>query len=85
MLLLLRPASITVTEFHFLVLRGDRLLQVMSRLNGSLVQELQLRPADGASIGLVRDLFATSSWLYTSSSLFQVRHPFFNLPIIHNF
>ncbi len=68
-----QPKSIAVSEFHFLILLGDR-LQVMSRLSGRLVQEELLRPGEGVSLGLVRDATRSATWLYSTSSIFQVRH-----------
>ncbi len=66
-----KPVSIAVSEFHFLVLRGDR-LQIMSRLNGKLVQEELLKPGEGVVLGLVRDSARNATWLYSTSSIFQV-------------
>lgn len=69
--ILQQPKSIAVSEFHFLILLGDR-LQVMSRLSGRLVQEELLRPGEGVSLGLVRDATRNAIWLYSTSSIFQV-------------
>lgn len=66
------PISIASTEYHFLSLLADR-LQVVSRLNGSLIQEESLRAAsDGTPLGLVRDAARGITWLYTDSAVFQV-------------
>lgn len=67
----LRPLSIAVSSYHFLVLRGDR-IQFISNLNGSLVQEELLSSVDGIPLGLIRDSIKNSTWLYTTHSIFQV-------------
>lgn len=66
-----QPKSIAVSEFHFLILLGDR-LQVMSRLSGRLVQEELLRPGVGVTLGMVRDTTRNATWLYSTTSIFQV-------------
>eukprot|EP01038_Epipyxis_sp_PR26KG_P012525 gene12525-16800_t len=65
------PVSIAITKFHFLTLRPT-CLQVLSRLNGSLEEEIALDPADGQVLGLVRDEARGVIWLYTSLRLFEV-------------
>ncbi len=64
--------TFSVTEFHFLVLRGER-IQALSSLNGALVQELGLLKADGTALGLSRDVIRDTTLLFTNKSLFQVR------------
>ncbi len=64
------------TEFHFLTLRKDR-LQALSRLNGSMTQDMSLRKdLDGAAKGLVRDTVRSSIWAFTESSIYQVCNKF---------
>ena len=66
-----KPVSIAVSEFHFLILRGDR-LQIMSRLNGALVQEDALKSSEGVMLGMIRDTVRNATWLYSTTSIFQV-------------
>ena len=67
------PLSLGITDYHFLVLRNDR-LQVLSSLNGALVQEELLGGhADGPALGILLDQAKKNMWLYTSNSIYQVR------------
>lgn len=68
---LLSPISFSVTEFHFLMLRGER-IQALSSLNGTLVQEIGLHKADGPVLGLCRDIVRDTTLVFTSKALFQV-------------
>ena len=69
----LPPLSVAMSEFHFLLLYHDR-LQVISRLNGHIVQEDALEPArSGTARGLARDPAPQGDlWLYSDKLLHQV-------------
>ena len=66
-----RPKAFSVSAFHFLLLRGDR-LQFLSALNGDLVQEELLRSGDGIPIDIIHDPSRNVSYVYTNQSIFQV-------------
>ena len=66
-----KPISMSVSDYHFLILRGDR-LQVVSTLNGELVHEEIVRAVDGIPLGIARDGTKNANILFTSNNLFQV-------------
>jgi hypothetical protein len=74
------PVSLSVTPHHFMVLRAPVLagssaasLQMLSNLNGELVQQEALRTnVDGYPLALVSDATKDTVWLITSTSIFQV-------------
>lgn len=68
---ILRPISFSVTEFHYLILRGDR-FQAISSLDGSLTQEELLRTNDGMAIGIARDVVRDTNYIFTTKAVFQV-------------
>lgn len=63
--------AIGVTDFHFLILKGDR-YQALSSLSGELIQEDVFRNSDGAPLGIARDPLRNANFIYTNSCLFQV-------------
>lgn len=67
------PISMGITEFHFVLLGDDR-MQVVSRLNSSVVQELPLSDQRryGKPLGILRDLTKNTMWLYTDCHIFQM-------------
>ncbi|KAI5123557.1 hypothetical protein M0805_003376 [Coniferiporia weirii] len=66
------PLSISLTEFHFVLLYKDRVAGVCN-LNDSLVYEeaLPLKPNEEAR-GLTADPVRKTYWIYTDSSLFEL-------------
>ncbi len=77
------PLSINLTEFHFVLLYRDR-LSIVNRLSGDHVQDLYLHGGGdgqrrggggghGGVLGLARDGETGSLWVYSATSLWQVR------------
>eukprot|EP01031_Cornospumella_fuschlensis_P035060 gene35060-42461_t len=69
--ILLKPLSFSVSDFHFLVLRGET-LQVVSSLNGGLVQELPIPRHEGIALRMARDLSRETTVLCTTKSIYLV-------------
>jgi hypothetical protein len=65
------PVSIGVTEFHFVLLGLGR-LQVVSRLNSRVVQDIPLESEWGTPLALVRDVAKDHTWMHTDRQIFQV-------------
>lgn len=65
------PLSFSTSEFHFLVLSQDA-LQIISSLNGDLIEEERLLATDGTPIGIVGDITRVSNLMYSSNCIYQV-------------
>ncbi len=65
------PLSFSSTEFHFLVLSEDT-IQVVSSLNGDLIEEERLYASDGQPLGIASDVVRVSNLMYTANCIFQV-------------
>ena len=65
--------SMTITEFHFLLLYQHRLC-AFTRITHDVVCEQELTPeVHGRAKGLVRDPVRNQLWLYSRTALFQVQ------------
>lgn len=65
------PLSFSTSEFHFMVLSQDA-IQIISSLNGDLIEEERLVATDGNPVGIVGDIMRVSNIMYTSNCIFQV-------------
>lgn len=66
-----QPLSFSTSEFHFIVLSSDA-VQIVSSLNGDLVEEERLMATDGTPLGMVGDMVRVAHLLYTSHCIYQV-------------
>lgn len=66
-----QPLSFSTSEFHFIVLSPDA-VQIVSSLNGDLVEEERLSATDGTPLGMVGDMVRVAHLLYTSNCIYQV-------------
>lgn len=66
-----QPLSFSTSEFHFIVLSPDA-VQIVSSLNGDLVEEERLMATDGTPLGMVGDMVRVAHLLYTSNCIYQV-------------
>ncbi|KAK7308269.1 hypothetical protein VNO77_41871 [Canavalia gladiata] len=71
----IKPSSIALSEFHFLVLLGNK-VKVVNRISENIIEELQFdQTSDSASkgiIGLCSDATAGLFYAYDQNSIFQV-------------
>lgn len=70
-----KPSSLAVSEFHFLVLIGNK-VKVLNRISEQIIEELQFdltsESASRGIIGLCSDASAGLFYAYDQSSIFQV-------------
>ncbi|KAI3997302.1 hypothetical protein MKX01_009146 [Papaver californicum] len=70
-----KPRSLAVSEFHYLLLIGDR-VKVVNRISENIIEELQFdhasESASRAIIGLCGDATAGLFYAYDQNSIFQV-------------
>ncbi|XP_019055611.1 PREDICTED: vacuolar protein sorting-associated protein 18 homolog isoform X1 [Nelumbo nucifera] len=71
----IRPKSLAVSEFHFLLLIGDK-VKVVNRISEQIIEELFFdhasEPVSGGVIGLCSDASAGLFYAYDQNSVFQV-------------
>ena len=72
---LLTPISFVATHYHFMVLSPSR-VNIFSRISGEVVQDESMRSligtASGTPLGIVRDSVGGSTWMYTTTSIFEL-------------
>ena len=70
----LTPISLAATHYHFMMLSPSR-VQILSRISSEVVQDESIRSligtASGTPLGIVRDYVSGSTWMYTTSSIFE--------------
>ncbi|XVE49842.1 hypothetical protein DITRI_Ditri01bG0114700 [Diplodiscus trichospermus] len=70
-----KPSSMAVSEFHFLLLIGNK-VKVVNRISEQIIEELQFDQASDSSsrgiIGLCSDATAGLFYAYDQNSIFQV-------------
>ncbi|XP_059629451.1 vacuolar sorting protein 18 [Cornus florida] len=70
-----KPSSLAVSEFHFLLLIGNK-VKVVNRISEQIIEELQFdqtpEPASKGIIGLCSDASAGLFYTYDQNSIFQV-------------
>ncbi|MCL7028399.1 hypothetical protein MKW94_006483 [Papaver nudicaule] len=72
-----KPRSLAVSEFHYLILTGDNKVKVVNRISENITEELQFdddasESASSAIIGLCGDATAGLFYAYDQNSIFQV-------------
>lgn len=83
-----KPSSIALSEFHFLLLIGNR-VKVVNRISEQIVEELQFdqtsETASKGIIGLSIDASAGLFYAYDENSIFQVSFMSFQFPLHLNY
>ncbi|OMO96413.1 hypothetical protein CCACVL1_04963 [Corchorus capsularis] len=72
-----KPSSMAVSEFHFLLLIGNK-VKVVNRISEQIIEELQFDQASDSSsrgiIGLCSDATAGLFYAYDQNSIFQINY-----------